>query len=172
MEVHLHQGLIEFSWTLVMIWVTVLVLYLILKRFFFEKVRNFMLEREAAVRDSFDNAERVNLLAEEKLTDYKEQIANLEAEGREIIKNAKVRAEAQAKDITDEANRKASEMIVQAQREIDRERQKAVAEMKQQIAGLAIYAAEKIIERQLEASGHEEIIQGIIEQAGKAEWQN
>lgn len=172
MEVHLHQGLIEFSWTLVMIWVTVLVLYLILKRFFFEKVRNFMLEREAAVRDSFDNAERVNLLAEEKLTDYKEQIANLEAEGREIIKNAKIRAEAQAKDITDEANRKASEMIVQAQREIDRERQKAVAEMKQQIAGLAIYAAEKIIERQLEASGHEEIIQGIIEQAGKAEWQN
>lgn len=172
MELNLHAGLIEFNWTLVMIWITVLVLYLILKRFFFEKVRNFMLERESAVRDSFDNAERVNLLAEEKLTNYNEQIANLEAEGREIIKNAKIRAEAQAKDITDEANRKASEMMVQAQREIERERQKAVAEMKQQIAGLAIYAAEKIIERQLEASGHEEIIQGIIEQAGKAEWQN
>lgn len=168
----LHAGLIEFNWTLVMIWVTVLVLYLILKRFFFEKVRNFMLDRESAVKDSFDNAERVTLMAEEKLVSYNKQVANLEAEGRDIIKNAKIKAESQAKDITDEANRKASEMILQAQKEIEREKIKAVAEMKQQIAGLAIFAAEKVIEKHLDDAGHEEIIQRVIEQAGKSQWQN
>jgi F-type H+-transporting ATPase subunit b len=167
-----YTGLIEFNWTLVMQWVTVLVLYLILKRFFFEKVHNFMQEREASVRDAFENADRVNLQAGEKLSAYQKQLSNIETEGREIIKNAKLKAEALAKDITDEANRKANEMILQAQREIERERIKAVAEMKEQIAGLAIYAAEKIIEKQLEQSGQEEIIQRIIEQAGRSEWQN
>ncbi len=168
----LYTGLIEFNWTLVMQWVTVLVLYLILKRFFFEKVHNFMLDRQNAVKDSFDQAERTNQIADEKLAEYNKKILNLENEGREIIKNAKIKAEATAKEITDEANRKANEMLLQAQREIEREKLKAVSEMRQQIASLAIFAAEKIIEKQLDASGQEEIIQRVIEQAGNSGWQN
>ena len=167
-----YAGLIEFNWTLVMMWVTVLVLYLILKRFFFEKVHNFMLEREHNVKDAFDQAERVNLMADDKLSQYNKQIANIENEGREIVKNAKMKAEVQAKGIIDDANRKASEMILQAQREIELEKIRAVNDMKQQIAGLAIFAAEKIIEKHLEVSGQEEIIQRVIEQAGSSEWQN
>ncbi len=168
----LYTGLIEFNWTLVMQWVTVLVLYLILKRFFFEKVHHFMLDRQNAVKDSFDQAERTNQIADEKLAEYNKKILNLENEGREIIKNAKIKAEATAKEITDEANRKANEMLLQAQREIEREKLKAVSEMRQQIASLAIFAAEKIIEKQLDASGQEEIIQRVIEQAGNSGWQN
>ena len=167
-----YADLIHIDWTLLMVAANVLILYVILKHFFFEKVHNFMLDRQSAVKDAFDQADRVNQMADDKLTEYKKQVANIENEGREIIKNSKIRAEAQARDITEEANRKANEMILQAQREIEREQIKAVGEMKHQIAGLAIYAAEKIIEKQLDASGQEEIIQRVIEQAGNAEWQN
>ncbi len=167
-----YADLIHIDWTLLMVAANVLILYVILKHFFFEKVHNFMLDRQSAVKDAFDQADRVNQMADDKLTEYKKQVANIENEGREIIKNAKIRAEAQARNITEEANRKANEMILQAQREIEREQIKAVGEMKHQIAGLAIYAAEKIIEKQLDASGQEEIIQRVIEQAGNAEWQN
>lgn len=168
----IYTGLIEPSWTLVMQWVTVLVLYLILKRFFFEKVHDFMENRKNQVKDAFEQADRTNLMADEKLAEYKKKLANAENEGREIIKIAKIKAEAQAKEIIDDASKRASEMIVQAQREIERERVKAVTEMKQQIGGLAIFAAEKIIEKQLDAAGQDEIIQRVIEQAGNSGWQN
>ena len=167
-----YADLIHLDWTLLMVAVNVLILYVILKHFFFEKVHQFMEDRRNAVKDAYDQADRVNLMADEKLSQYNKQLAGIENEGREIIKNAKIKAEAQAKDIVDEANQKASEMILQAQREIERERLKAVIEMKQQIAGLAIFAAEKIIEKQLDAAGQEEIIQRVIEQAGSSEWQN
>jgi F-type H+-transporting ATPase subunit b len=167
-----YADLIHLDWTLLMVAVNVLILYVILKHFFFEKVHQFMEDRRNAVKDAYDQADRVNLMADEKLSQYNKQLASIENEGREIIKNAKIKAESQAKDIVDEANQKASEMILQAQREIERERLKAVVEMKQQIAGLAIFAAEKIIEKQLDAAGQEEIIQRVIEQAGSSEWQN
>jgi len=167
-----YTELIEFNWTLLMVAVNIFILYLIMKRFFFEKIREFMLERQNAISDAFENAESVNRQADEKLTNYKKQIASIEAEGRDIIKNAKIKADAQAKEITDEAGRKASEMMMQAQREIEREKIKAVNDMREQIAGLAIYAAEKIIEKQLDSAGQEEIVQRIIEQAGTSEWQN
>lgn len=166
----IYTGLIEFNWTLVFMWLTLLVLYLILKHFFFEKVHNFMVARETQVRESFENADRTNQLAEDKLTAYEKQIADIEGEGREIIKNAKIKADAQAKDIVDEANEKASNMIKAAEQEIIRLQQKAVAEMKVHIAGLAILAAEKVLEKQLDASGQTELISEIIEEAGKSGW--
>ena len=100
------------------------------------------------------------------------KIADIEGEGREIIKNAKQKADAQAKDIIEEANRQAAEMLKRAEEEIEREKLRAMADMKVQIANLAIFAAEKIIEKQLDYAGQQEMIAGIIEQAGKAEWQN
>ena len=167
-----YAQLIEFSWTLVMVLITMFIFYLIMKHFFFEKVHNFMLARQNAVEESFANAERTSQMADEKLLDYQKQIEEIEGQGREIIKNAKLRAEVQAKSIVDEANNKASELLLQAEREIEREKLKAVNEMKQQIASLAIYAAEKIMEKQIEEAGQNEIIEKIIEQAGRSAWQN
>lgn len=167
-----YAELIEFSWTLPIMWLNILFLFLILKKFFWDKIRNFMLAREASVRDAFENADNVNRLADEKLADYEKQIANIESEGREIIRAAKVKADAQAKSIVDEASEKASNMIVQAQSEIEREKQKAVAEMKGQIADLAILAAERILQKELDAAGQEAMIMDIIEEAGRSQWQN
>ncbi|MEG1584358.1 MAG: ATP synthase F0 subunit B, partial [Anaerovorax sp.] len=81
-----YADLITLNWTMAMILVTVLVLYLILKHFFFEKVHNFMLARQNAIVDAFDNADHVNKLADEKLEGYNRQISNIEAEGRELIR--------------------------------------------------------------------------------------
>lgn len=167
----LHTELIEFNLTLVMVLITMFIFYLIMKHFFFEKVHNFMLARQNAVTEAFENAERTSQMADEKLVDYQNQIEQIEVEGREIIKNAKTRAEMQAKSIIDEANEKANELRLQAEREIEREKLKAVNEMKQQIAALAIYAAEKIMEKQIEEAGQAEIIDKIIEQAGRSAWQ-
>ncbi len=167
-----YAELIELNWTMVMIWITVLVLYLLMKHFFFEKVHNFMLARQHAISDAFDNADHVSRLADEKLKDYEKQIANIESEGREIIKDAKVRADAQAQSIITEANEKANQIRLQAEKDIERERTKAINEMKDYISGLALFAAQKIMERELDEKTHKAYIDQIIEEAGNAKWQN
>ena len=50
------QGLIELNWTSLMIVANLFILYIILKKFFWEKIRKFMKDREDAVRDAFDSA--------------------------------------------------------------------------------------------------------------------
>ena len=168
----LYAGLIEFNWTLVFIWLTVITLYFIMKHFFFEKVHNFMVARENAVKESFENAEQVNLLANEKMDKYDKKIAELESEGREIIRNAKIKADQRAESIIDETNVKVEQMLKRAQEEIDREKAKAIVEMREQIAAMAIFAAEKIIELQLDMSGQEELLAGILDEAGRVSWRN
>jgi len=152
--------------------ITIIVLFLILKKFFFEKVHQFIEERQAAVQDSFDNAEAINRKADAKLEAYNQRIAGAENEGREIVKNAKLRADAQANAIIEEAHQKAGEMLAKARADIEKEKAQAVSGMKDQIVMLSLMAAEKIMEKDLELEGQEAFIDKIIEQAGTEKWRN
>jgi F-type H+-transporting ATPase subunit b len=128
--------------------------------------------REQTVKDSFDNAEHVNRLADEKLREYKEQLSDIDAKRRETIREGKERADARAQEILSAADRRAGEMIAQAEKEIEREQLKAIGEMRDQVASLAIYAAEKILEKELDANAHSVIIDNVIEQAGNSGWKH
>lgn len=167
-----YTGLIEINWSIIMIWLTVVILFLVLKKFFFEKVRDFMEARSNSIQDAFDSAEAVNRRADEKMQNYNKRIANVEAEGRDIIRDAKMKADAQAREIMEEANRQVSEMMAKAERNIEREKAKAMEEMRQEIAALAILAAEKIVEKEIESVGQEAIVDEVINKARSTGWQN
>lgn len=166
------QGLIEFNWTMVMILINILILYIILKKYFWEKIRKFMTDRQDAIQDAFDSAEAMNRRADEKMRNYSARIANVEEEGREIIRQAKQQADAQAQDILEEARKEASEMIAKAEKNIELEKTKAMEEMRQEIAALALLAAEKIVGKEIEGIGQEAIVDDVIERARSGEWQN
>lgn len=172
LEVKLFQPLIAFNWNILFTAITVIVLILILKHFFFEKVHDFMVAREKAIQEALDNADQTNRTAEQKLSDYEAKISDVQGEGKEIIKAARQRATMQADQIVAEAKDKADGILVHTKKEIEREENNAKAQIKQEITTLAMMAAEQIMEKELSKEGHDEIIDKIIEEAGKSEWQN
>ena len=167
-----YTGLIEINWSIIMIWITVIVLFLVLKKFFFEKVKNFMETRSNSIQDAFDSAEAVNRRADEKMQNYTKRIANVEAEGREIIRDAKIKADAQAREIIEAANKQATEIMNKAEKNIEREKQTAMEEMRTEVAALAMLAAERIVEREIQNIGQDEIVDEVINKARSTGWQN
>ena len=161
-----YTGLIEINWSIIMIWITVIVLFLVLKKFFFEKVKNFMETRSNSIQDAFDRR------ADEKMQNYTKRIANVEAEGREIIRDAKIKADAQAREIIEDANKQATEIMNKAEKNIEREKQKAMEEMRKEVAALAMLAAERIVEREIQNIGQDEIVDEVINKARSTGWQN
>ncbi|MCB6994224.1 F0F1 ATP synthase subunit B [bacterium 210820-DFI.6.37] len=164
----LGMSLTEFIFYLI----NFLILVGCLTKFLYKPFLNVLETRKQSIQDALDNAELTNKRADEKMENYNRQIAKLEEQGREIIKEAKVRADSQAAAIVDEANAKAGQIIAAAEKQIELERQKALEDMKQQVAALALLAAEKIIERNIAQIGQEKIVDEIIEQAGSRQWQS
>lgn len=164
----LGMSLTEFIFYLV----NFLILVGVLGKFLYKPFLNLMETRKQSIVDALDNAEAVNRRADEKMANYDRKIAKLEAEGREIIKEAKIKAEEQANEIIEQANQRVSQIMNRAEMEIEREREKAVLEMREQIAVLSLMAAEKIMERDVEANGQDQIIEQVLEEAGASEWQN
>lgn len=164
--------LIGFDWTFVMVLVTFFVLYLIVKKFFFEKIHDFMQAREQKVKDQFDNAAEAERQAEANLAEYTDRLEGIEVERRGIVKDAKALAEKRAEQIIAEANEEAARIIKQAENEIERERLAFADSMRDQVAMLAVYAAEKIIEKELDEKGQLSLIDGIIGQDGGGAWKH
>jgi len=152
--------------------VNFLILLVALKHILFDKVNKIIDDRNSEIVDNIAYAEQRVLEADKLKESYEKQIADLENKGREIIRDAKVKADAQAKDIIQEAEDKTAALIRKTEAEIERLKKKALEDMKEEIGALAIFAAEKILEKQLDQKEHQAVIGKIIDEAGNAKWQN
>lgn len=149
-----------------------LILVGVLTKFLYKPFLNLMETRKQSIKDALDNAELTNRRADEKMQNYNKRIARAEEEGREIIREAKIKADAQARQIIEDAQTEAGEIMSKAERTIEREKEKAMEEMRQEIAALALLAAEKIVEHEIQRVGQEAIVDEVIRQARSTGWQN
>lgn len=161
-------SLIEFIFYLI----NFLILVGVLGKFLYKPFLEFMGNRKQAIQDALDNAELTNRRADEKMQNYNKRISKVEEEGREIIKAAKIKADAQAAEIIEDANKRATEIITKAELAIEREKERAMEDMRQEITTIAILVAEKIVEHEIQKVGQDTIVDEVIRQARSTGWQN
>ncbi len=172
MEVKLYQGLLEINWNLLFSAITVLVLYLILKHFFFEKVHKFMEARKAAVQDNLERAKATEEEAQALLSEYQATLSNAEEEKRAIIKKAKAEADRRADAIVGEAKIQAQRIVSEAHENMRAEEEKAVVQLKKEVSSLAVLAAERIMQRELDEKSQQALVDQVLEEAAREKWQN
>lgn len=172
MEVKLYQGLLEINWNLLFSAITVLVLYLILKHFFFEKVHKFMEARKAAVQDNLERAKATEEEAQALLSEYQATLSNAEEEKRAIIKAAKAEADRRADAIVGEAKIQAQRIVSEAHENMRAEEEKAVVQLKKEVSSLALLAAERIMQRELDEKSQQALVDQVLEEAAREKWQN
>ena len=108
-----------------------LILMGVLTRFLYKPFLNMLATRKQSIKDALDNAELTNRRADEKMEQYSKRISKVEEESREIIRTAKIKADAQARDIIEDARKEAGDIIAKAEKTIEKEKEKAMEEMKQ-----------------------------------------
>ena len=162
MDINKHQDLLTINWNLIFSVITVLVLILILKHFFFEKVKKFMDERKAQVEEQFQKADEAENQARKKLDKYNEILAGAEKEKRTIIAGAMENAKIQADSVLDEARKEAADIREKSRIQIEREKAAARKEIHNEAIELAVQVAEKILENKLDADAQASVIDEII----------
>ena len=143
-----------------------LVLLYILSKLLYRPLLKVMDERAARIKESLEAAERAKEQAAASQEQMQEDIRKAREEGQQMI--------AQARDVAsrfrDEEMAKAREEIAaeraRAEADIQRERDAAIEDLRQEFAGLAISAAERVVERSLNESDHRAIIGRVLEESG------
>lgn len=171
-QVGLKLGLVEPGWTFVFQIANTLILFLILKKLLFKPVTEMMRNRQAGIENSLKDAEKKNLDAEALIAQYNEKLAQSKDEGLEIIKAMKKEAEAAAAEIVKAAEAESKRLKEHALSEIERERVKSIQMLKDEVSEMALLAATKIIEKDLNDEDHKRLVQEFIGEVGDSKWQN
>lgn len=152
-----------------MIWTVVifLILLYILKKFAWKPLLNSLYEREKSIADSVQRAEYLKQEAEKMFEENKKLLVMAGDESRKIIREGKELGEKLKSEIKDKTNEEANKMIQQAKAEIEREKLVALGELKDEIANLAIQAAGKIIDENLDKNKQKKIIRNFIKEIPK-----
>lgn len=168
----MQQGLVQFSWTFVFQIFNTIIIFLVLRRILFQPVTNFMDERTKSIENAINDAELKNQQADELKNDYESKLNNIKEERNQIIREATKRAEERSDEIIKAAQTEAKLIIERANLEIERERQKAINLLKDEISALSIMAATKVIEKELNEEAHQAMIKKFIEEVGDEQWLN
>jgi len=154
-------------WTMIFTWVNLIILVFIMKKLLFKPVMNMLAQRENEVDSMYEKAETAQKNAEQMESEYSEKLSAAKEEASRIMKDAAHEATLRGEQIVSEAQEKASAIIIKAQKEIEREKEAAVNEIKQDIASLAVNIAEKVIEKDLTNTDHERLLEEFIESSGE-----
>lgn len=119
-------------------------------------------ERQKKIEDGLaasDRAEKDLQLAQDKAT---AQLKEAKSQAAEIVEQAKKRASAIVDEETQRGHDEREKIIAQGHAEIEAERNRAKEDLRKQVAALAVVGAEKILERQIDAAAHSDIVEKLV----------
>jgi len=150
-------------WTVV----TFVVLMLVLKKFAWKPILTALDQRESAIKESLEKAEKAKEEAQKILDENQANLAKAEEESKKIISQSRAYAEKLKEQILQESKVEAKKIIEEASAEIDRKKDAAFDELKGQVAEIAIQAAEKILKENLDKNTQTKIVDKYISEITK-----
>lgn len=148
--------------TLVVLISIILLLFLV-KYFAWDKIEAMLEARRQKISKDLDEAEKKRKAAEEIQANAKEIIHNAEAKGQEILNSTREAASKMQDEMIKEGRDVVSRMKLDGQREVDSMKQRALAQMQDQIVDLSVQLASQILNKELTEQTHQDVIESFIE---------
>ncbi|MEX0763100.1 MAG: F0F1 ATP synthase subunit B [Dehalococcoidia bacterium] len=139
-----------------------LILFTILYLLLYKPIIRMLDQRSDRIKESLEAANRAREEAASSAEQVEREMINARQEGQKLIAEAREAAGRFREQEESRAQAQVEEMLNRARAAIERERDSAIEEVRQQFATLAITAAERVVERSLDAKAHAELIDRVL----------
>lgn len=139
---------------------------LIIKKFFLNKILAVLDQRRQAADKEITDAEQAKQEAMDIKKTYEANMLQANAKANEILTSAQKTASERSEKIIGEAQQAAAQIKSKASADIAQEKKKAINDAKNEISGLALAIAGKVVERELADSDQAGLIDRFIDELG------
>ena len=153
--------------TIIGVLLNTLILFLIFKKFLFDKVNAVLEERNGDVAKTYEDADKALENAKQLEIEYTEKIAAAKEESAEIVKNATKKAQTRSDEIIADAKNEARNIIDKAGADIEKEKKRAVNQIKDEISDIALSIASQVVSKEIDEKTHEQLIESFIDEIGE-----
>ena len=165
----LYQALITLDgWTFLAQICNLMIQLVIFKKFLLKPIKQVIADRKAKADSEIADAQKLRTEAEAMKAEYEQNLQNARTEANQIVAAAQKTATARSEEIVGEARAQAAALMQKAEADIAQERKKAVNEVKDEIGGIAMEIASKVVEREISEKDHKDLIDEFIKNVGEA----
>ena len=165
----LYQALITLDgWTFLAQICNLMIQLVIFKKLLLNPVKKVIAERKAKADSQIADAEKLRTEAEAMKAEYEQNLQNARTEANQIVASAQKTAAARSEELLGEARAQAAALKQKVEADIAQERKKAVNEVKDEIGGMAMEIASKVVEREIKEADHQDLIDEFIKNVGEA----
>ena len=165
----LYQALITLDgWTFLAQICNLMIQLLIFKKFLLKPIKQVIADRKAKADSEIADAQKLRTEAEAMKAEYEQNLQNARTEANQIVAAAQKTTTTRSEEIVGEARAQAAALKQKAEADIAQERKKAVNEVKDEIGGIAMEIASKVVEREISEKDHKDLIDEFIKNVGEA----
>lgn len=154
------------GYTFVFVAINLLILFLFMRKFLFKPITNLMESRKNSIEQGLKDAENAKLEAAEARKKYDEQMKSIKLDGDKLLNEAREKAAREYDEIIANAKKDALAIIQKGHEDVERERAEMLKQTKQQIAVLAIAAATKLVQANMDTEANKAMVDKFIDEAG------
>ena len=156
------------AWTIIFQICNLLILFALVRKFLWKRVMAVLNARQKELDGIYDAAGRDRQDAAQMKADYTQRMSAAREEADRLVKNAVDTAHNRGDAIVNEAKVEAAHLKQKAERDIEQEKRKAYSELMGEISGMAADIAGRMVEREINADDHRELVEEFIKSAGEA----
>ena len=138
------------------------------KKFFLDKVKAILDQRREAADKEITDAQAARAEAEQIKKTYEQNMMEARAKADDLLLNAQRTANSRSEEIISQAQQAAAQIKQKAASDIEMEKKKALNDAKNEISGLALAIAGKVVARELNSADQEQMIDRFINELGGA----
>ena len=153
-------------WTALFVLLNTLLLLYVATKFLFVPVKNMIDSRQKEIDDMYAAAGDAQAQAEAMQAEYQQKLSVAQATSERLVKEAMARGQAREEEIIRKANADAAAIMDKASADIALEKKKALNDAKDEISGLAMAIAGKVVGRELSDADQSKLIDSFIDELG------
>lgn len=155
-------------WTALFVLLNTLAVYFVAKKFLFVPVKDMIDSRQKEIDAMYDEAGDAKKQALAMEAEYRQKLSAAQDTSERMVKEAIARGQAREEEILRQANAEAGHILDKAAADIAMERKKAINDAKNEISGIAVAIAEKVVGRELNEADHAQLVDTFIDELGEA----
>lgn len=139
------------------------VMVFVVVKFFWKPIKANLDTRREYIKKNIDEAGKLNEEAQLNLENSNKAIKDANVEARRIKENAETEALLARQKILNKAEEEANNKLKIAEEQIIKEREEAKQEIREEIINVAMMAASKIVEREINKEDNEKLVNDFLD---------
>lgn len=160
--------MLTLNWNIIWTFVNLIILFLLLKKFLFQPVKNIMAERENMLNQQLEDARKKEETAAGKLSEAQNFLKNVDEKARQESAFLLEKTKRTNSILIAQAQKEADKILADARKRAEKESTKLLSDSRKEIIGIALSAAKKLAGAHVSQQEESRLFEQLLSEAGES----